>query len=156
MTFQTRGIESNQWFDRNFNGFPAQAVTLLYAPILWPNNVSMPASIATYNAATGTITIVKPGPWCVCTNVTTVPLKISPTGTAVLPTGVPAGERVSVVVIYNGQGFVEFGIGDEGANGDSFVYNFAVGDTLQWVVGQTAGALASVALGSSITGGPMY
>lgn len=155
-TFQTRGIISQQWFDLNFLASPGQLMTATYAALVWPVAFSVPAAVATYNNTTGVLTIVKPGPWVICAHLATVALKPAPTGQTVLATGVPAGERVSATLLYNGVGFIEIAVGDEGCNGDAFVFNFGVGDTLQWVAAQTGGTFASIVSGSAWTGGPLY
>jgi hypothetical protein len=153
--FETRGVINQQTAILNFQGGPVQPLTLAYDEVLWPV-ATVPAAIATYAAGTGIATIVKPGPYQINAAFSSVAMTAGPLGQPIPPTGMPATERGSAILLANGAPLYEIGWGDEGIGNGSVRLNLAVGDTLQWVAGQSGGALSDIEVGSYWNFGPIF
>ena len=129
-----------------------QLITGVYVPVTNWANFFMPAQTATFAVGTGTITVVKPGPWTISARFTLITLLVQDyTGLAPsAPSALPAGDNVSVILQKNGTSFIELRIGDEGIASSTFSIDLNTGDTLQWVVAQTgAGPFQSLRVGSA-------
>jgi hypothetical protein len=156
MTFETRGVIQEQWFDLFFGTVgDTQALTTTYATVLWPRSV-LNAAVATYNAGTGVLTIVKPGPWVFGLLGSTLTVPTNPAGLTPALGTVPSGQRVSLILTRNNQTIMEVSVGDEGLNSGCLVFNLSVGDALKVVAAQSGGTLTALLPGTYWTGGPLY
>lgn len=140
MQLYERGPISDSWEAVLFT--TPQLITGLYVPVTGWSVFFMPALTATFAPGSGTLTIVKPGPWTISARFTLITLVVQDyTGLAPsVPSTLPAGQNVSLILQRNGTSFTEMRIGDEGIASSTFTINLNTGDTLQWLVAQTGGA----------------